>query len=300
MDRHALDVLGQLRQYDSFLDSLRTICDMGCGTGEDIHWWATLETRDDPPEPYNYHCFAVDKDASKLAQVPNLSNIVKINRDFTENLILPIKVDLMWSHDSLQYSHNPIETLRHWNEQMNVNAMLIISIQQHSGVSFNKYYSRSYSHCFYNYTPINLIYMLALNGFDCRDAYLLKKFNDPWIHIAVYKSDVAPMDSKSTSWLDLIDKKLLHPSIENSITRHGHLCQEEIVMPWLNKENYFIDYVSQHEIPFSYPESEPTGVFNTSTKSIEQKIKQGDNRIKQTEILKPISSIRPPKRSFKK
>jgi ubiquinone/menaquinone biosynthesis C-methylase UbiE len=73
--RHSLKILNQLREYDSFLDSLKTIADMGCGTGEDIEWWATLMTRDDPPKPYNYKCFAVDRDDSKLSQVPNLSNI---------------------------------------------------------------------------------------------------------------------------------------------------------------------------------------------------------------------------------
>jgi hypothetical protein len=273
---------------------------MGCGTGEDITWWATLTTRDDPPEPYNYHCFAVDRDDSKLSAIPKLENIHKIHRDFTEATILPVPVDLMWAHDSLQYSHNPLETLRFWNAQMNVNAMLILSIPQHTGVEYSKYYSRSYDHCYFQYTPVNLIHMLAVNGFDCRDAYLLKKYNYPWIHMSVYKSDIAPMDPKTTKWLDLADKNLLHPSLLNSISSRGHVRQEEIVMPWLDRENYFIDYISQHEIPFDYTEAEPSGVFNTSTRATESTISQAKNKTKETEILKPIQSLRPPKRSFTK
>jgi hypothetical protein len=283
------------------MDSLKNVADMGCGTGEDINWWATLTTRDDPPEPHNYNCFAVDIDEAKLAQVPNLPNIRKINKDFTKPTIFPVSIDLMWSHDSLQYSHNPLETLRYWNEQMTVNGMLVLSVLQHSGVEYNRYQSRSYSGCYYHYTPVSLIYMLAVNGFDCRDAYLLKKFNDPWMHLAVYKSNVAPLDPKTATWEDLIRTNLLHPSIEASINRHGHVRQEEIVMPWLDKENYFIDYVSQWEnLPGQPTDPEILGVVNTSTESKKSTIKQKSSITKDPVVLKPVGITRPPKQRFVK
>lgn len=297
MDRHSLTILHQLYEYDSFLDSLKHIADMGCGTGEDIAWWATLTTRDDPPIPHNYNCFAVDRDPRKLAQVPNLPNIHKINKDFNQ-FCLPVPVDLMFSHDSLQFSPNPLATLRQWNEMMNVNAMLVLAIPQHSGVEYNRYYSRTYSGCYYHYTPTNLIYMLAVNGFDCRDAYLLKQFNDPWIHMAVYKSDRAPLDPANTGWLDLVDKNILHPSIENSIVRNGYLRQEDIVMPWLDRENYFIDYVSTWtEIPED-AEQKVEGVFNTSSPAAESSVLQAPTVEKTTKIAKPIGVMRPPKKHY--
>jgi len=300
LDRHSLTILNQLREYDDFLESLRTICDMGCGTGEDLTWFATLETRDENPIPYNYNCFAVDKDQSKLNKVPDLTNIRKINRDFTDRNILPVPVDLILSHDSLQYSHNPLETLTIWNEMMNVNGMLILAVPQHSGVEYNRYYSRSYNNCLYHFTPASLIYLLAVNGFDCRDAYLLKKFQDPWIHIAVYKSDVAPMDPRTTTWFDLADKNLLHPSIVQSITKHGHLRQEEIVMPWLDKENYYIDYVPQWtDIP-TEAEQRTEGVVNKIIKSEQNTIEQAPAKAKKTETLKPIGVMRAPKERYVK
>lgn len=271
---------------------------MGCGTGEDILWWATLETRDDPPKPYNYHCFAVDRDATKLAKVASLPNIKKSQKDFNQ-LCLPIKVDLMFSHDSLQYSHNPLATLKQWNEMMNVDAMLVLSIPQHSGVEYNKYYSRTHSGCFYHFTPTNLIYMLAVNGFDCKDAYLLKQFNDPWIHIAVYKSEQAPKDPANTSWSDLVGTGLLHSSIENSINKFGYLRQEDIVMPWLDRENYFVDYVSElTEIPKAAGEPVVKGIFNKTIETGNSKLEQAPAVVKSTKLLKPVKSIRPPKKKY--
>lgn len=290
-------MLSHLREYDSFLDSLRTIADMGCGTGQDIAWWATLETRDDPPEPYNYKCFAIERDEAKLAQVPDLPNIQKRNLDFN-NLCLPIKVDLMWAHDSLQYSTNPLETLSTWNGMMNVNGMLVVSVPQHSGVLDNRYYSRSYSGCFYHFTPVNLIYMLAVNGFDCRDAYLYKSFNSEWITMAVYKSDIGPMDPKTTSWLDLVATGLLNPSVEASVNKYGYLRQEDIIYPWLDKENYFVDYVSKAtEIPEGI-ETTVTGVVNTTKKSLGHTLKQGKPVTKDTTLLKPVSIIQPEKKKY--
>ena len=181
---------------------------------------------------------------------------------------------------------------------MNVNGMLVLTVPQHSGVEYNKYYSRTHSGCFYHHTPTTLIYMLAVNGFDCRDAYLLKEFNDPWIQMAVYKSGIAPMDPATTTWFDLIDAGLLHPSIVNSITKNGHLRQEEIVMPWLDRENYFVDYVSTWtEVP-AEAETTVDGIVNTQIESSESKIKQAMPKTVETKILKPIGVMRPPKKKY--
>ena len=132
--------------------------------------------------------------------------------------------------------------------------------------------------------------MLAVNGFDCCDAYLLKKFQEPWINIVVYKSDIPPMDPNTTTWFDLIEKGLLHPSIVNSLNANGHLKQEEIIMPWLDKELYFIDYVSRH---VDVPEIEGVnGIINEPATLMQiSTIKQAKPVI--------IKSIPPNRKSYK-
>ena len=204
--------------YDTFLESLKTVCDMGCGDGSDMTWWATLESKDDTPIPYNYKCYAVDKDINRLNKVPDLTNIYKINRDFTEKRIIPVSIDLMWAHDSLQYSINPLETLRFWNEQMAVNGML------------------------------------------------------------------------------------LHDSIVNSINRYGYPKQEEIVVNWLDRENYYIDWVMPAtQIPESAGEPTITGKVNQTVKSKTKKVAQPPKHTKSTKLLTPVGIMRAPKgQSFTK
>jgi hypothetical protein len=132
-----------------------------------------------------------------------------------------------------------MESLGLWNEQMNVNGMLMLIFPQSTYYAYNRYQARSHSGCYYNHNIINLMYMLAVNGFDCRDAYFLKEENDPWLYAAVYKSDIAPMDPKTTSWYDLADLNLLSDSVVDCLTRFGHVRQEEIVTAWLDKDFHY-------------------------------------------------------------
>jgi hypothetical protein len=78
--------------------------------------------------------------------------------------------------------------------------------------------------------------MLAVNGFDCRDAYFYKKENDMWLYTATYKTNIEPMDPQTTTWHDLIELKLVNESIENCINTYGYVRQEEIITTWLDKD----------------------------------------------------------------
>jgi len=235
---HSRGILDLIYGYDSFLDSLSVIADFGCGIGLDVEWWATLETRDDPPEPHDYLVYALDKENKIEPHIAELKNVKFIQADFEDDYILPRKIDLLWSHDSFQYATNPLQTLKHWNQQMNVNGMLVLSLPQNVHYNYNRIYNDSYNYSFYNHNIANLIYMLATNGFDCRDAYFYKNTNDPWLYAAVYKSTVAPMDPKTTSWHTLADLNLINDSAVASLNINNFVRSEDLITTWLDKDFY--------------------------------------------------------------
>ena len=236
--QHSLEILNLLYDYDSFLDSLGVIADMGCGSGLDAQWWATLETRDDPPEPRNYRVYAVDRNLGQVNDdTKTTPNIVWLNHDFEGSVQLPEKADLIWAHDSFQYVTNPIGTLASWNRQMNDNGMLVMAIPQSINYIHNRLNFKTESYIYHNYSISNLVYMLAVNGFDCRDAYFYKNAQTNWLYVAVYKA-MEPMEPTTTSLYNLIDKNLLHDSIVQSVYDNGFIKNSDILYPWLDKDFY--------------------------------------------------------------
>lgn len=234
---HSLEILNVLYGYDSFLDNLTTIADMGCGTGLDTEWWAQLKTRDDPPEPRNYTVYAVDNNPQMFDHnIPfENSNVKFIDANF-ETVELPTKPDLIWCHDSFQFATDPLACLRHWRGSMNKDGMLILSLPQNSYVKNNRFVINNYNHQYYNYNALNLMYMLAMSGFDCRDAYFYRKKETPWLYAAVYATDVVL--PPKPSWYDLAEHRLINDSLINSLNKYGYARIEDLVVTWLDKENY--------------------------------------------------------------
>ena len=237
---HSLEILNLLYGYDSFLDSLKVVADMGCGAGFDSNWWATLETRDDPPEPRNYIVYAVDNDIKQID--PDFAkankNFVPISQDM-ETINLPRSADLIWCHDSFQYVRNPLDTLATWRRSLNENGMLVLSIPQTTYLQLDRLTVENHNGQYYSYNMLNLMYMLAVSGFDCRDAYFYRKPETPWLYAAVYASSHQPMTTNAT-WYDLMDRGLVNDSVMNSVNNYGYARLEDIVVHWLDKNIYQI------------------------------------------------------------
>lgn len=235
---HSLKTLNLLFEYDSFLDSIKTVADMGCGAGYDTKWWAELYTRDDPPKPRDIWVYAVDKEDKIEPDNIKGERVKKVIGNFEERVI-PTTVDFIWCHNSFQYVQNPIKTLRIWNEQLVTDGMMILSFPQTSSYVNNKYLNRAYPGVYHSYNIVNLMYMLGVCGFDCNDAYFYRDPKDPnpWIHAAVYKAQ-EPMDPDTTTLWDLAEKELLNPSAVKCLEKHGHLVQEEILTTWFDKDFY--------------------------------------------------------------
>ena len=232
---HSLRTLNSLANYNDFMDSLTTIVDMGCGVAHDLSWWATRTYMDenDAEKPYNYNCIGVDLDVSRIAHAMDNLKIIKADM---ETVHLTDTADLILSHDSFRYAVNPLGTLKHWNSLMSDNGMIVLTVPQTINIAYNKLTTRALPLNYYHYTITNLLYMLAVNGFDCHDGQFVKYANDPWVHCVAYKSEHAPLDPKTTTWYDLVERNLLPDTAAASINRYGYIKQEELQTHWLDRQ----------------------------------------------------------------
>jgi hypothetical protein len=237
--QHSLMVLNELYEHDTFMESISTVADMGAGNCLDALWWANAQTRDDSPEPLNLHCYAVDRKPLAVDfDMP--SNMTYIKHDF-EKRCLPKEVDVIWCHDAFQYALNPLNTIRLFNQQLNVNGMLYIGMPLTTFNINNRINSLSRNFEYYNHNFLSMLYMLAVNGFDCKDAFFRQAKDDDWLHAVVFKTDNEPMDPASTGWYDLLDRDLLHPSIVQSLRQFGLVREQDALYSWLDRNFYRIN-----------------------------------------------------------
>jgi hypothetical protein len=124
---------------------------------------------------------------------------------------------------------------------MVVNGMLVLAIPQMTywDYTHNRLVVNQYSNQLYNYNLVNVMYMLALSGFDCRDAYFYRETNTPWLHVAVYATEHDPLPA-GASWHDIADRRLVNDSVINCLNKYGHVKLNEVVVSWLDKSFYKI------------------------------------------------------------
>lgn len=231
---HSALMLNTLYEFDDFMSSVSTVADMGGGAGLDALWWSTRTVREDKPNPDPLNIKSTVIDIEETFDIDHEN--VKFHRaDYSSTGLKPEQFDVIWSHDSFQYTLNPVETLKHWWELANPNAMLIIQVPQTTNIKHNRQDFISENFVYNHYTLVNLIHMLAVNGWDCNDGYFYKRINDPWIRLAVYKSDVKPMDPRTTTWYQLAETGLLPASAENSINQWGFLKQQDLELHWIDR-----------------------------------------------------------------
>ena len=237
---HSQCTLTLLSQHDEFMDSIKTVADMGAGAGLDSYWWATQSMEDEEGNsvPRNIKVHAFD-----IFQQPGIKQHKNINwykKDFTNTGLKPGSIDLIWSHNSFQQSMNPLATLKHWWSLLPVDGMLCLEIP----FIYNLHYFRNqprinstaFSGNYFNYTPITTIMMLASSGFDCRGGHFKFIPDLPWIHAAVYKTKNEPQEYMN--WYDLLKRKTLPLSVEKALTSKGHVSDSDIVVEWVDHSIY--------------------------------------------------------------
>ena len=228
-----------LNQYQDFIDNINVVADMGCGHGDDAWQWANLTKDDGTPRTIQVN--AVDTNL-QWHSLPRHDNIDYIEKDFSSSGLAPNSQDFLWSHNSLQYSINPIQTLLHWWEIMKPEAMLLVTLPYNYTVDnhrdFLKVNSTYHNGCFFNYTLGNLIMMLAATGFDCRNSHFRFNRAEKSIQAAVYKLPTKP--NPTLNWYEMCERKMLPLCLEQPILNNGTFNDTDLVVEWIDRTQYML------------------------------------------------------------
>ena len=237
--QHSKKTLEALYNYSDFMNSIKTVVDLGCGTGLDTEWWATRCSSDGLNKPLDIKCVGVDL-ADNFPMANRYPNVTYQKIDFEDEISATLdKFDILWSHDSFQYAINPIQTLVNWRNISSKNAMLCLIVPQTTNVTGPTLDFSLQSGCYYNHTMVSLIYQLAVAGWDCGSGFFKKEPNDPWLHAVVYRGEHEPLNPKTTTWYHLADMGLLPGRVVLAVQTYGYLRQQDLIVPWLDRSlNY--------------------------------------------------------------
>jgi hypothetical protein len=113
--------------------------------------------------------------------------------------------------------------------------MMVITVPQTTNFHLNREQFEQSSGCFWHWTLVNLIHVLAVSGWNCSSGFFQKRAGDPWITAIVYRGDQEPLDPRRTRWYDLCDMGVLPDSAVRVIHKHGYLRQNDLVLPWIDR-----------------------------------------------------------------
>ena len=231
--KHILDLF---YQYDDFMESIGRVIDLGCDTEAfNMLWFANATTRDGQELPLNIKCVG-QSDIDKLLVKHNSISFQKGAPEMLSKT--KKKFDILYCYDTLPFIVDPYQALRNWWNIANKDAMLVIAVKQTTNVEFNVLEYNTQMNYKHHYTVPILLYMLAVNGWDCKGGFFKKAIDDPWIYAVVYRSDIKPMNPQTTNLYNLIEDTELLPDVAaKSIEKYGMIRQKDLVLPWLDSNN---------------------------------------------------------------
>ena len=233
---HSLQTLEQLNEHYEFKTSVSNVLDIGCGRELlDLKYWANMTDEFDENNPgrrLNIDCVGLNK---ILIGPPAEKNISVVQHDFnTEQGMgkFKKKFDVVWCHDVMQYSWSPLWFLNHVNKVTADGGMLYLCVPSTINTLYHRFESYTKSEYFSTFTITQLIYLLALNGFDTKDFYIKKEPYTDRIEVMTYKVS-KPLDY-STTWYQLMEKDLLTPNMGEIIFQKGYLTNQGLVTTWID------------------------------------------------------------------
>ncbi len=235
----SLPVLTLLGQHHDFMQSLSSIALMEDATGDDAVWWSDYRTDETDKSSRLDIKISVYGQHNRIRNVNKRSNMRFANCDVSATGAEPESYDLIWAKNCLNTVTDPLQTLRHWWSLLKEDGMLCLSVPQTAFIDdLSRWQIHSYSGQYFSWNMVNLIQMLAVNGFDCRNAHFKQQRHDPHIWAAVYKSSNRPMDPKTTNWYHLQAANLTPPSLDACIQSFGYVKHEFLKVEWLDHSIY--------------------------------------------------------------
>lgn len=223
-------------QYDDFMESIGRVVDLGCDTEAlNMLWFANATTNDEQKLSLDIKCIG----QSDIDGVIPKHKGISFQKGAPELLSTTSKkFDVLYCYDTLQWIVDPYQALKNWWHIANKDAMLILALPQTTNTEFNMLeYNAPLNHK-HHYTVPMLLYMLAVNGWDCNGGFFKKEIGDPWIFAIVYRSDIEPMDPHTTNLYKLVEEtELLPKTAVESINQYGMIRQRDLFLPWLDHNN---------------------------------------------------------------
>ena len=215
------------------------MADFGCGKGKDLEFWANMQVwnEDGTKDRYlNFNCVGFDLHAEN--NVPSRKNIKYKNHDFnTDNTVWSVPFDVVWCHNVMQSIYSPVEFLGRVNRTMAPGSMLYLCVPSTVTIYQNRFQNYTPAQNYHTFTVSQILYLLALNGFDVNDFYLQKEKYTDLIQILTYK-EREPLPY-NTSWYEIADMNIVNDNLKSIIMHNGILSDQGIITKWVNGD---IDY----------------------------------------------------------
>jgi len=235
---HSLLALNLLDQFDDFKVTIKHMADFGCGKGKDLEFWANMQVwnEDGIKDRYlNFNCVGFDLHAEN--NVPSRKNIKYKNHDFnTDNTVWSVPFDVVWCHNVMQSIYSPVEFLGRVNRTMAPGSMLYLCVPSTVTIYQNRFQNYTPAQNYHTFTVSQILYLLALNGFDVNDFYLQKEKYTDLIQILTYK-EREPLPY-NTSWYEIADMNIVNDNLKSIIMHNGILSDQGIITKWVNGDIY--------------------------------------------------------------
>lgn len=214
---------------DLFTNMLH-VCDFGCGDGNNTQWWCD-QAPYDKDQPYRNH--------TKVSGIDLLSkNTDKF--DFTQGDILDMSYEddefnVGWCHHTLQQLKDPTQGLLEMRRVMTDYSLLFVTVPQALDTEFGRLKTKFDQFDRTSYTLPILIRQLAMTGWNCREGYFNKIFNNRNIYAVVKpkRGWVEPSDPHELTIYDLMDREVLPKSTDKMIKDKGYFDETALMLTWM-------------------------------------------------------------------